>query len=107
MEIKTQTIYRMTIIICTVVCAAGVLVLLLASLSNARAAAESLHSTRVLGDVSSVRWRILADMHIERGHPGVVAYGDKIYVMGDITPNLLATVNLKKCTILKLIPGNF
>jgi N-acetylneuraminic acid mutarotase len=86
MKGRTQTIHRMMIIVCTVGCAVGVLVYLLAFLSNASAAAESLHSTRVLGDVSSERWRILADMHKERGHPGVVAYDDKIYVMGGYFP---------------------
>jgi N-acetylneuraminic acid mutarotase len=89
MESKAQTIYRITIIICTVVFAVGVLVYLLASLSNASAAAESLHSTRVRSNVSSERWRILADMHKERGDPGVVAYNDRIYVMGGYFPQFL------------------
>jgi hypothetical protein len=87
MENKTQTIYKMMIIICAMACAAGILFFYLTSLSNASAAPEDRHSeTLTSNGFSSERWRILADMQKQRGDPGVVAYHNKIYVMGGYFP---------------------
>jgi Bacterial Ig-like domain (group 3)/Kelch motif len=89
MKRKIPVIYRLTIIHCTMICAGGILFLFLSALSNASAAPGDLHSEmRVWNDNSSdERWRIFADMQKERGDPGVVAYKNKIYVMGGYFPS--------------------
>lgn len=83
MEVKTRILYRMVIVICTVVSALGILIFFLDSLSSASAAPENpLPDTGKMSVLPSDRWRIFADMNKERGNPGVVAFNNKIYVMG-------------------------
>lgn len=88
MRRKIPMIIRLFILNFTIICAGGGLVLLLSSLSNAKAAPENAVSNRfVLNDIYTERWRIFTDMHKERGDPGVVAYNQKIYVMGGYFPS--------------------
>jgi N-acetylneuraminic acid mutarotase len=88
MENKTRIFFRLAIVICTVFSALGILIFFLGSLSRASAAPEDPHpDPRVLSNASSERWRIFADMNKQRGDPGVVAYKDKIYVMGGYFPS--------------------
>jgi Bacterial Ig-like domain (group 3)/Kelch motif len=88
MKRKFHLLYRLIIINIAVICAGGILALFLSSLSNALAASDNSHSeTRILNGIFSERWRIFADMQKERGDPGVVAYNNKIYVMGGYFPS--------------------
>jgi N-acetylneuraminic acid mutarotase len=76
------------IICCSVVIAGAFLVILLTSLSDTAAASAGLNSeTHAINNTASERWKILADMNKNRGDPGVVAYNNKIYVMGGYFPS--------------------
>jgi N-acetylneuraminic acid mutarotase len=88
MRRKIPMIFRLLILTFTIICAGGGLFILLSSLSNAIAApATAVSDTLALNDIYSERWRIFADMQKERGDPGVVAYNDKVYVMGGYFPS--------------------
>jgi N-acetylneuraminic acid mutarotase len=86
---KTSLIFhRLMIICCSVAIAGTFLVILLTSLSNTAAASgERFSETYAINNTTSERWKILADMNKNRGDPGVVAYNNKIYVMGGYFPS--------------------
>jgi N-acetylneuraminic acid mutarotase len=87
MRRKLLIIHRLAILNFTVILAGGMLILFLSFLSNASAASNDSHSDRrILNDIFSERWKIFADMQKERADPGVIAYNEKIYVMGGYFP---------------------